>query len=541
MRWGREYVMRVFGLLAMIWILSSIFAWRANAQAKYDPRVAESENMKLVGHDDLQGRAAYQPIVVKQGDRYIAYIGHHVDGEEGSISVALDVPEPFNSLTGKQEPNGTSVVDVTDPSHPKYLAHIPGPQRGYVQLLARAAQLGPNTEALSGGAQFVRACSGAELPQADKNKFYLLKPYGQTEWQIWDVTDPSDPKLLTVIANGFHDTHKPWWECDTGIAYLVAGPLDWRVPPAGTPNVAHDVNDHVLIYDLSDPAKPKFIRSFGLPEQAPGATGPLPLSGTHDILSTGPKGNRVYVTYGNNEEGIVQTVDRQKLLDGPKEPTPENLRYPVIGQINLPATVGAHSAIPLYHVQPPEYIGQKHDNIRDYLAVTGEDAGVGCTGLPLQMLHIFDVTDESRPLGVASWIPQETSGNFCDRGGRFGTNSIAENFTMPLYYNRVIFVTTFVAGVHAIDVRDPLNPKDIAYYIPGITDKTSQTCSGKPGPALRCANVIEMNNAEVDDRGYIYLTDRADTGLFIFELTGPERQMVCDQPGSDRFPVCSQP
>ena len=38
---------------------------------------AEKSNMELVGASDLQGRSAYQPLVHKQGDRFIAYIGHH--------------------------------------------------------------------------------------------------------------------------------------------------------------------------------------------------------------------------------------------------------------------------------------------------------------------------------------------------------------------------------------------------------------------------------------------------------------------------------
>ena len=33
--------------------------------------------MRLVGYNDLQARSAYQPTIHKQGDRYIAYIGHH--------------------------------------------------------------------------------------------------------------------------------------------------------------------------------------------------------------------------------------------------------------------------------------------------------------------------------------------------------------------------------------------------------------------------------------------------------------------------------
>ena len=64
--------------------------------------------MKLVGHIDLQGRSAYQPPIHRQANRCIAYIGHH-----GGTDT---IPNPVNPMTGKTEPNGTSIVDVTIPS-----------------------------------------------------------------------------------------------------------------------------------------------------------------------------------------------------------------------------------------------------------------------------------------------------------------------------------------------------------------------------------------------------------------------------------------
>src|SRR5438128_8319032 len=39
----------------------------------------EQHDMALVGYHDLQGRTAYQPLVRKHGDRWIAYVGHHGD------------------------------------------------------------------------------------------------------------------------------------------------------------------------------------------------------------------------------------------------------------------------------------------------------------------------------------------------------------------------------------------------------------------------------------------------------------------------------
>ena len=38
---------------------------------------ADSRDMALLGHNDLQARTAYQPTIHRQGDRYIAYVGHH--------------------------------------------------------------------------------------------------------------------------------------------------------------------------------------------------------------------------------------------------------------------------------------------------------------------------------------------------------------------------------------------------------------------------------------------------------------------------------
>jgi hypothetical protein len=37
----------------------------------------EAKNMRQVGHNDLQARSAYQPIIHRQGNRYIAYVGLH--------------------------------------------------------------------------------------------------------------------------------------------------------------------------------------------------------------------------------------------------------------------------------------------------------------------------------------------------------------------------------------------------------------------------------------------------------------------------------
>jgi hypothetical protein len=139
------------------------------------------------------------------------------------------------------ESNGTSIVDVTDAKRPRYLAHIPG-EKG---------------EGEGGGAQMTRVCSGSTLPRADKSKVYLLRSFGNSGHEVWDVSDPARPSRLLVLVEGLRNTHKNFWECDTGIAYVISGPKDWRT------------RRMTKIYDLGDPAKPVFIRDWA-PGRQPG-------------------------------------------------------------------------------------------------------------------------------------------------------------------------------------------------------------------------------------------------------------------------------
>jgi hypothetical protein len=442
-------------------------------------QAVEKSNMELVGTDALQGRSAYQPTIQKQGDHWILYVGHH-----GGRSV--------NPLNGAIEDNGTSILDVTDPRRPKPLFHIPGePGQGE-----------------SGGAQMVRVCNGATLPSADKSKYYMLRTYGNASHEVWDVTDPAKPALLTTVVKGVKGTHKNWWECDTGIAYLVSGVDGWRT------------RRMTQVYDLSDPLKPRHIRDFGLAGQQPGSKGEVPPE-LHGPISTGPRGNRLYFAYGVNKNGAVQIVDRERLLNGPKEPTDANLSYPQISRLDLPPTIGAHTTLPLLGVEVAEFARDKVGSKGDFVVIVNESLAFEC-GEARQMVWIADITTETKPFNVSNWTVPEASGNFCARGGRFGAHAANENMT-PIYYKRVVFISFFNAGVRALDVRDPYHPKEIGYYIPAVTEKTDKRCVGS-GSAEKCKVAIQTNNVEVDDRGLIYIVDRANTGLHILELTGEARK-----------------
>src|SRR5439155_1490501 len=239
--------------------------WGAAAQAQQQVIGAppEASNMKLVGANDLQARSAYQPTIHHQGDRWIAYIGHH-----GGTDA---IPDPLNPLTGKAEPNGTSIVDVTDPAHP-------------------------------------------------------IK-----------------------------------------------------------------------------------IRDFGLPGQEPGSTGAVPTE-LHGPISTGPAGNRVYFGYGTDKGGILQIVDRDKLINGPKEPTPDNLRFPEIARMAMSAFNGAHTTFPMKGMPIAEFAKDKDGKTRDIVMIVDEAIVNECAE-PRQMVWFADVTIEGRPMMISNYTASEASGS----------------------------------------------------------------------------------------------------------------------------------
>jgi hypothetical protein len=231
----------------------------------------------------------------------------------------------------------------------------------------------------------------------------------------------------------------------------------------------------------------------------------------------------VYFAYGANSRGVLQIVDREKLLNGPKEPTPENLVYPQIARLDFPPQFGAHTTFPVLGLEIAEFAKDKDARKRDFVVVTGETFRNECQEAR-QMVVFVDVTDETQPVGVSSWGVPEKSGDFCSRGGRFGTHSSNESFA-PVYYKRIMFFAHFNAGVRALDIRDPFRPREIAYYIPAATARTEKRCVGK-GAEERCKIAIQTNNVEVDQRGYIYAVDRANTGMHILRLTGAAREAM---------------
>jgi hypothetical protein len=515
---------RIASSLGVALMIAASAAWSANDLDTLFPRGtthpdgSNTYNTEWLGHNDLQGRTTYQTTVHTQGDRVIAYAGHFAG-------------KMLNPMTGVVEENGTSIVDVTDPRHPKYLKHL---------------------IADKGGARMAKLCDGNAMPgKLYPGKIFLLRENGAVSHEVWDVTDPANPSLVSTPVSGLDVTHRNWWDCSSGIAYIVGGATSPTDASFDGWNAKSSPSQHLKIYDLTDPYHPKYIMDFGYPGQNPGSTFVMP--GTETTSMTVPPGvhgpivvsnlngkaiNRLYMPYGVGSDGIIQINDLTKVLPPPygtglyadvHRPSDAELLQGQIGVVYMPGVEGGHSAMPLYDIPLKQYQNFTNNNVRDILAVSSEETDNRCTGSP-HLMYLLDITmtigqgghtsAEQHPWPISTVTVDDFSGrpNFCSRGTRFGVHSPAENFQDPTYA-RLLTSAWFDAGIRVTDVRDPYHPREVAHFIAPV-NKFTQPSSAVINGVTYTALDVSCDNTDVDNRGLRYCGDRVGGGLDIVRLTG---------------------
>ena len=489
----------------------------------------EQKNMRRVGHSDLQGRDAYHPNFIQYPDgRVIAFVGTH----NGSKPNPLKPGSPV-------EQNGVMIVDITNPKEPVEKFHIPVPVAG-------------------GQSQSVRMClgGGSQLPGGLPGKVYLMRNIQGSSaagYEVWDVTNVTSPTLVGELRN-LRNTHKPWWECNTGIAYLPGS----RNVDAST-GQRWRVGQSMMVVDWSTPSSPVHIRTFGLPGGQPGGMGPTPPT-LHGAISAHEHpnaagalaraataddviGNRIYLAYGVGDNGILQILDRKKLLPisrggtwngiNPDTPTLADLEAPQAGILYMSPDQGGHTSFPVFGLVPKSYQDFTEFKTRDIVLLASESTSDLCQEAP-HWSFIVDVTVENSktappgtrvqqnvwqgPMVLSTmWVDPRAGekyprGNYCTRGARYGVHSSEENFRNP-FYGRLTFMAYFTGGVRVWDIREPQGPVEVGFYVPESNANTQMP------------DGYMTNNLEVDNRGYVLAVDRNGAGLDILELHGKAKQI----------------
>ena len=413
----------------------------------------ESYRTRLVGFSDLQGRESLQVELRKDW----CYVGH------------LPGNRP-NPLTGKSEDNGTSILDVSDPSKPTMVAHIPGAPGANCRAVQVVKSVHDGNDYLMRNHETATACG----------------------FQVFNITDRSKPVYVSSAADTpagpLTWAHKGWWDESTGLYFSSACEPGFR--PGG----------HLVIWDLSNPSKPKYVSSHWFPGQKltepdPGSKG---LSLHHPVVDMPNK--RVYLSYAKG--GNVAVLD---ISDISKPKT-------ILDFTIEPPFKGPHTSMPFYGVKCPNFTPGFGD-IRDFIVFVNEASDADYQGHEVRKaLFMLDVTAWNNPINVATFrVPD---GDFLQRGGRFGPHQFAETRDGKLYSlkdNRnLLYVAYFSAGLRILDLSDPYDMREVGYYIPKTTATT----------VPRLKTVIQTNDVDIDYRGLAYITDRAGTGLHVIEYLG---------------------
>ncbi len=92
-------------------------------------------------------------------------------------------------------------------------------------------------------------------------------------------------------------------------------------------------------------------------------------------------------------------------------------------------------------------------------------------------------------------------------GGRYGAHNLWENRPGPAFQSStLVFGTYFGGGLRVHDISDPLQPKEVASFIPEPPD-------GSPMKAGM------INDVYVDENRLVYTVDRFAGGLYVLEMT----------------------
>ena len=252
-------------------------------------------------------------------------------------------------------------------------------------------------------------------------------------------------------------------------------------------------------------------------------------------------GNRIYLAWGVGDDGVLQIVDRKKLLPpayggswvgDADRPTKEDLESAQTGFFLMSPDQGGHTSMPVFGMTPASYAKYAEFKTRDIVLLASEATSNRCQEAP-HWSFVVDVTVENSrnsPPGtrmeqnpwhgpmVLSTLSVDPRlgekyprGNYCDRGARYGVHSSEENFRNP-YYGRVTFLAYFTGGVRAWDIREPQAPVEVGFYVPESNANTNP-------------DGYMTNNVEVDNRGYVVVVDRNGAGMDIIELHGKAKKI----------------
>ena len=335
-----------------------------------------------------------------------AWYGHcdYFDTKTGVASP----PTPVGTGNGQTVP-GTQVIDVSDPAHPVRTANLDTP-----------ALDGPWESLKVNEQRGLLAGVGGFGSDGD----------GPLYFDVYDVkSDCAHPKLLSSTPTDLPIGHEGNWSAD-GMTYYGSSLF------TGT----------VAAIDVTDPTSPHVITTFA---PAVGSGGSSATVFTHG-LSTSDDGNRLYTTdfaFGADNGLIILDVSAIQSRS-PSDVAPP----PFVGRVGW--TDGSGAQVPV----PMDYNGKKYILFVD-------EGGYGAA-------RIIDVSDDTNPVVVSKLkleihMPPNQATAAADSAGDGSFTYTGHYCSVDREHNPTAAACGyFESGIRVFDIRDPLHPREIAYYNP---------------------------------------------------------------------------
>ena len=214
-------------------------------------------------------------------------------------------------------------------------------------------------------------------------------------------------------------------------------------------------------------------------------------------LSVSDDGNRVYVAdIGDPGLTILDTSQIQKRQSNPQVPVVSHLSWPEVSipQTTIPVTIRGHR----YLIEVDEFAGRTTPSSEP--------------SAPVGAARIIDIGDDRKPKVVSNirlevHIPRNRASQMDDPGADNSLQGYAGHYcAVPKRHEPGIVACSFIlSGLRVFDIRDPLHPKEIAYY-------------NAPRPGGSATNYAMSGPAFVPERGEIWYSD-GNLGFYAVKVT----------------------
>lgn len=398
----------------------------------------------------------------------------------------------------RQNP-GVPVIDMTDRAAP-----------------ARVASL--TTPAMTDPWESLRVNDRRQILIADNGQ----NGGGGPEVDIYDLSgDCRSPQLLATLAVGTG--------ADGGLQ-LPEAPIghEGNIAPDGLTYYIGDIRRAAYhAVDVTNTTRPKLIATYNISSLG------LKEGTTVHGLSISNDGNRAYaVVLGGPRFGDPPAVVDPSLLNNGFAifDTSEVQARKPDAQIKLVSTALFQDGSVAQHTIPVTIDGKQYLVMVDEGGSAGlaneAAAKVACAAnlAPFPMARIYDISDEANPKPVSKLMLETHDPKYCDQ---VTPDIVGLNiFTYGSHYCSVdnrdnataLACSYFNSGIRVFDIRDPVRPKEVAYYNPKSTTSVAGSSHAvfnqwRAGGPDWCASRLDFDFARKQ-----LITMCQDNGLVILEF-----------------------